>query len=121
MQGEPNAALPSILLSDSAPIWLRDYSQGIPLAGKCEHLSRVLTRLSAERLIVGHTVQTDGITRACGGKVWRIDVGLSRYYGGKVSVLEIRGDNLRIIQETAAPPEATSRSRAPHHSVAPPP
>jgi (S)-ureidoglycine-glyoxylate aminotransferase len=31
------------------------------------------------------------------GKVWRIDVGMAKAYGGPVQVLEIIGDQLRVI------------------------
>jgi hypothetical protein len=34
-------------------------------------------------------VQQGGITHACEGRVFRIDVGLSRYYEGPIQVLEI--------------------------------
>ena len=64
------------MLSDSAPIWSRDYSEDVPLRGKCDELGRVLGALGAKRMVVGHTVQKNGITSACGGRVWRIDVGL---------------------------------------------
>jgi hypothetical protein len=30
--------------------------------------------------------------------VWRIDVGLSKYYGGKPEVLEIKGDEVKALR-----------------------
>lgn len=99
MNGAPDAPAPSSVSGEQSLIWSRAYSDGIPYAGKCDELARVLTLLSAKRLIVGHTVQKQGITGACAGKVWRIDVGLSRYYGGKPSVLEIRGDEVKALAE----------------------
>ena len=54
-------------------------------------------------MVVGHTVQQQGINSACDNKVWRIDVGLSRFYGNKPSVLEIRGDQVRPLTEADAP------------------
>jgi hypothetical protein len=82
---------------ENALIWSRAYSDGDPTAAACAELGRVLSALSAQRMVVGHTVQKQGINSACAGKVWRIDVGLSRYYGGKPSVLEIRGDAVRAL------------------------
>ena len=41
-------------------------------------------------MVVGHTVQQQGITSACDGKLWRIDVGLAEVYGGPIEVLEVR-------------------------------
>ena len=78
---------------------MRDYSDGTPAPEQCAELTRVLSALSAQRMVVGHTVQQQGINSACEGKVWRIDVGLSRFYGNKPSVLEIRGDQVRALTE----------------------
>jgi hypothetical protein len=97
LTGPPSAAAPSILTNPEAPIWARDYSDGTPPPEKCTELERVLAALSARRLVVGHTVQKQGINSACADKVWRIDVGLSRFYGAKPSVLEIRGDQVRAL------------------------
>ena len=101
MLGAPSAPAPASLTNESALIWVRDYSDGIPLAGKCDEAARVLANLSAKRMVVGHTVQQQGINSVCAGKVWRIDVGLSRFYGGKPSVLEIRGEQAKAL--TAGP------------------
>jgi len=102
MAGAPSEPPPPSLTSQRAPIWVRDYSDGTPAADRCTELSRVLTALSAQRMVVGHTVQQQGINSACDGKVWRIDVGLSRFYGGKPSVLEIRGEQVRVLTEAAS-------------------
>ncbi|HET7540146.1 MAG TPA: metallophosphoesterase [Polyangiaceae bacterium] len=97
MAGAPSESAPAGIASERAPIWVRDYSEGTPSAERCAELSRVLHALSGTRMIVGHTVQRQGINSACDGKVWRIDVGLSRFYGAKPSVLEIRGDSVRVV------------------------
>ncbi|MEI9951120.1 MAG: metallophosphoesterase [Pseudomonadota bacterium] len=102
MTGAPTQKVPPSLSNQRAPIWVRDYSDGTPAVESCAELGRVLSALSAQRMVVGHTVQQQGINSACAGKVWRIDVGLSRFYGGKPSVLEIRGDQLRPLSEATA-------------------
>ncbi|HYQ05073.1 MAG TPA: metallophosphoesterase [Polyangiaceae bacterium] len=102
MAGAPSEPAPNSLSNQRAPIWVRDYSDGTPAVDRCAELSRVLTALSAQRMVVGHTVQQQGINSACEGKVWRIDVGLSRFYGGKPSVLEIRGQQVRALTEGAS-------------------
>jgi hypothetical protein len=56
---------------------------------------------SAKRMVVGHTVQRGGITSACDDRVWRIDVGLSRFYGGDTEVLEITGDTVKKLRKKA--------------------
>jgi hypothetical protein len=59
----------------------------------------VLGALGAKRMVVGHTVQQRGITDACEGTLWRIDVGLAAYYGGPIEVLEIAGEP-RVLRGT---------------------
>lgn len=93
MLGE-RADQPPIMLSESAPVWTRLYSSE-PDDAACAQLEEVLSALSARRMVVGHTPQQGGISSACGGKVWRIDVGMSRFYGGSVQVLQLDGENVR--------------------------
>lgn len=98
MQASALAPAPESLTNEQAPIWARLYSDGAPSSAACGELSRVLARLNAKRLVVGHTVQQQGINSACDAKVWRIDVGLSKHYGGNpTSVLEITGDQVRVL------------------------
>lgn len=91
------AAPPAIVLASDSPVWTRVYSDGEPSPAACAQLASVLQRVGVRRLVVGHTVQPTGINAACGGKVWRIDVGLTHYYGGPTQALEIRGDSLRVL------------------------
>jgi hypothetical protein len=79
---------PPVLFPAEGPIWSRDYSDE-PDESDCRVLETVLERLDARRMVVGHTVQKEGISSACGDKVWRIDVGLAAHYGGRLGVLEI--------------------------------
>lgn len=90
--------LPALLMQEDAPIWTRMYSApGVPNA--CVELAQALNALSAKRMVVGHTPQPSGINSACEGRVWRIDTGLSRYYGGPMQVLEIVADQVRVLSE----------------------
>ena len=86
---------PPIVLDENSPIWTRVYSDGDPGAGACGMLAKTLTTIQAARMVIGHTVQKDGITSGCNGQVWRIDVGMSGTYGGRVQVLELRGARAR--------------------------
>lgn len=88
---------PEILLAKESPHWTRLYSQQ-PDSTACAVLGKVLEALDAKRMVMGHTVQKEGITQACDGQAWRIDVGISSYYGGKVEVLEIVGDSVRVLK-----------------------
>jgi len=78
---------PRMLSSENSPVWTRLY--GIPDQVDCGVLDGVLAKLGAKRMVVGHTVQQQGITSACDGKLWRIDVGLAAGYGGPIEVLEV--------------------------------
>ena len=57
----------------------------------CELLGESLEILGAKRMVVAHTVQQSIISK-CGERVWAIDTGMSRYYGGPIEVLEILDD-----------------------------
>lgn len=88
---------PRIMESSESPVWSRHYSDGTG-ADECALLNETLDALSASKMVVGHTVQRSGITSACDSKVWRIDVGMAAYYDGSISVLEIVGEEVRILQ-----------------------
>ena len=87
---------PELLFGKEGPIWSRHYSDE-PDEADCQLLDETLQILQAKKMIVGHTVQDDGITSVCGGKAWLIDVGLADAYGGPVEVLEIVGDQARVL------------------------
>ena len=76
----------------------RVYSDKVTHSG-CLMLKETLDILGIDRMVVAHTVQTDGINSACNKKVWRIDTGMSSFYGGKTQVLEIKNDNQITILE----------------------
>ena len=92
-----DAPQPEWIRGDDSPVWNRVYSDE-PGQGACDTLSNVLERLGIARMVVGHTVQRTGITAFCGGRVWAIDVGMARHYGGRPEVLEIRGDVVRSLR-----------------------
>jgi len=72
--------VPFHYVAGDGPLWNRDYSDG-PV--NCEKLEKTLEILKINRLIVAHTIQPK-VNSACGGKVWRVDVGLSSYYEREV-------------------------------------
>jgi hypothetical protein len=94
---------PAVVTAEDGPVWTREYSNegGEP---DCADLARALRSLGAKRMVVGHTVQRQGLNSACGGSVWRIDAGLSHYFGGPIQALEIRGDQVNVLREAAPPP-----------------
>jgi hypothetical protein len=92
------APRPDWIDGKGSPVWTRRYSSQVG-GDDCEALAEVLNRLSVRRMVVGHTVQDDGIRALCGGEVWCIDVGSSAHYGGELEILEIVGDTIRILRE----------------------
>lgn len=83
------------IMDQEGPVWTRVYADDGPEA--CAQLDRALAAMDARRMVVGHTVQKTGITSACDGRLWRIDVGLAAHYGGPLEVLEIRGDAVEVL------------------------
>lgn len=83
------------ILDGDGPLWIRDYSDETG-PDECDQLEQSLDILGIRRLVVGHTIQ-DSINAACDEQVWRVDVGMAAYYGGWPEVLEIRGDDVEVI------------------------
>ena len=94
MRGE--TPRPAISQGSNSLVWSRHYSSS-PDLSDCMLLEEVLDALGARRMVVAHTVQPAGISDACQGRVWRVDVGLASYYGGTSSVLSIVGDDVQVI------------------------
>jgi hypothetical protein len=94
---------PVLAGDQDGPLWTRRYSDdkaGVDCAG----LAEALKALGIERMVVGHTPHDGGISSACDGHVWRIDTGLSAYYGGPLEILEIKGDKATVLHGEKHPP-----------------
>jgi hypothetical protein len=102
MRGE--GAKPAILNGEESPIWTRIYSQE-PDDASLDVLSETLESLGAKRMVVGHTVQRDGICSHADGGIWCLDVGMAKHYGGPIQVIEILGDQVTILREEQQPAE----------------
>jgi Calcineurin-like phosphoesterase len=83
-------ALAPVVASEDGVVWTRMYSAA-PGREECATLGETLAALGAKRMVMGHTVQRNGISAACDDRAWRIDTGMSKFYAGKLEVLEIRG------------------------------
>ena len=92
-----NGEAPAFIHTRESPTWTRNYSDEVD-SNDCAQLAEVLARMGATRMIVGHTVQEEGIRPLCDDQVWCIDAGLSEYYGGQIEVLEIDGDEVRVLR-----------------------
>lgn len=59
-----------------------------------QELDTVLAAYGAKQLVIAHTPSLKGIQITNGGRLARIDTGMSRYYGGPLSWLEILGGTM---------------------------
>ena len=106
----------ALLPTPDSPVWERRYSSpsdAEPPAATCAELRDALQLVGAERLVVGHTVQ-NRINGACGGAVYRIDVGMSIGMGGGLpEALEIgRDGRVTVLTEMGSRPADAGRETA---------
>ncbi len=90
---------PMPLFAGDGPVWSRHFSDE-PDVEDCRLLEATLERLGVQRMVVGHTVQKGGISSACDGRVWRVDVGMADHYGGQAAVLELSNGGIRILDQS---------------------
>jgi len=90
---------PKQLTQEDGPIWSRMYSAA-PGPEECATLTQTLGMLGAKRMVMGHTVQRNGVTSACDNKAWRIDTGMSKFYEGPTQAIAIEGDVVTILKES---------------------
>ena len=89
---------PIAMTSDDSPVWTRAY--GVDPVD-CAAARATLAKLGVTRMVVGHTVQQQGINGVCDGAIWRIDVGLAKRYGGPIQVLElVEGAEPKVLSGT---------------------
>lgn len=89
------------LMAPQAPHWHRDWAR-VPEDRNSSALERVLANYKAKRMIIGHTVrdveyiETQELHRF-DGRVWAIDVGISKFYNGVLCALIIERKRVQII------------------------
>jgi hypothetical protein len=92
----------SILNDPLGPLWyrglvMRDPEAEVARRGKPPpdlELETVLRAYGAKRIVVAHTPSLKGIIISDDKRLARVDTGMSRYYGGPLTYLEILGDQL---------------------------
>ena len=70
------------------PLWTRSLALGAE-ARVAPRLAAVLKRYGATHMVIGHSVETEGIDVRAGGGLIRIDVGMSACYGGPAACLVV--------------------------------
>jgi len=88
---------PAVISGEDSVVWSRHYSRDTDQMD-CDLLTQVLQALQVSRIVVAHSVQANGINRACEGRAIRIDVGLAAHYGGTLRVLQIHRGAVSVIQ-----------------------
>jgi len=88
-------AIAAKLMNPQSVVWTRLYASDEQQA--CDALLQTLNKLDVDRMVVGHTVQSGGITSGCSDRIWRIDVGMAEHYGGSPQVLVIEGDRVSTL------------------------
>lgn len=107
----------SIINDPRGPLWYRGLVTRVGLEERSttpkpppprpsieQELDQVLTAFQVRRMVIGHTPSLKGIAVDHGGKLIRIDTGISRTYGGTLSWLEISGD--RVVPRSVQRPSA---------------
>ena len=83
---------------DNSLLWNREYGKDNLKGETCKNLGILLKKLDCKSMIIGHTPQ-EKINNQCQGKVWRVDVGISRCFSmneNNVQILEILEDGKKI-------------------------
>lgn len=98
----------SILYDPLGPLWYRGLvtrdadaesarppvTAATPRPSTDQELATILAAYGAKRLVIGHTPILSGIAILDASRLARIDTGISRFYGGPLSWLEINGDQM---------------------------
>jgi len=84
---------PGLVEDECGPLWYRGLASGAPEASP-ELVTSILERLSAQRIVIGHTPTPGVIWPRYDGRVVQIDTGISAAYGGNPAYLEISGEGL---------------------------
>lgn len=84
---------PGLVADECGPLWYRGLSGQAPEASP-EVLASILERLSANRIVIGHTPTPGVIWPRYDARVIQIDTGIAEHYGGRPAYLEITSEGL---------------------------
>ncbi|CAJ1372116.1 unnamed protein product [Effrenium voratum] len=84
------------LLGSQGPVWARDYALG--KGHHCRMAEEVLSKVQAERMVLGHTIQQDlHVHPHCNGRIVLADTAISSAYGGAMSYLEHKDGEVNVV------------------------
>ena len=93
----------AIINSSYGPLWYRGLNQEGDVVEQfpdgesfaiSEMIDKILKAYAIDRIVIAHTPHLDGISVKHAGRVIQIDTGMSAYYGGPSSFLEMNGDDI---------------------------
>ncbi len=67
-----------LFIQQNSVLWNRDFSTNSNNSFK---INEVLRSLNAKHMVVGHTIQSNGITSRYNNSVWNVDTGMSEAFG----------------------------------------
>jgi hypothetical protein len=71
-----------VLFGEHGPLWNRFFALKKDESAVCSALMETLQLVNAGKMVVGHSVQAEGVAKArCGGRLVLADVGFAPYYG----------------------------------------
>lgn len=92
-----------LFLGTNSILWNRDFSININNSqtniSNQNKISKTLRLLNAKHMVVGHTIQSNGIINRYNGNVWNVDTGMSEAFGTRknpkerIQILFIEKDN----------------------------
>ncbi len=94
----PRTVQPLIVYRGDSPIWYRELAT-VPEADLTEEVDVILENLGAKTMIIAHTptiARTPRDMQRFGGRVWIVDTGIARPYGGPKSALIIQNGNFEV-------------------------
>ncbi len=78
-----------LFLGNQSVLWNRDYSTNPASQSQNRHkVEETLRHLNAKHMVVGHTIQSNGIIGRYNGSVWNVDTGMSEAFGLRKSPKE---------------------------------
>lgn len=109
----PNVANPRVVYREDGPLWYRELAS-VSEEELRDEVDRILTNLTATNMVIAHTPRLAASPEAMkrfDGKIWVIDTGISKVYGGHLSALIIENGEFSVWRENH---ESIEKTDLPH-------
>jgi hypothetical protein len=96
--GPTRTIQPAIVYRGDSPLWYRELAT-VPEEDMKAEVDAILENLGAKAMIIAHTPtipRTPRDMQRYGGRVWIVDTGISRVYGGPASALIIQNGDFQV-------------------------